>query len=198
MNQPLIPVIHSVPDGTALITHVLCEYPISQPLNCKFYKRGLNDTYLVETDRENYILRVYRRGWRNKQEIDFELELLEFLHKQKQPVAYPILRKDGNFITEILAPEGVRYAAVFSYASGRAVNEKLNSRQSYILGESLAKIHLTSNTFTSSFSRPILNDKYLLDWSIAAIIPLYQYRKNDIDYLDREVKIIQDLRNWHK
>ncbi|QLE57382.1 phosphotransferase [Nostoc sp. TCL26-01] len=84
MEQSYISVIHSIPDGAALINTVLCHYPISMPLGCKLYKRGLDDTYLVETEDKNYILRIYRRSWRNKQEIDFELEVLAFLHAQSQ------------------------------------------------------------------------------------------------------------------
>lgn len=53
MTQPAIAVIHSIPDGAALITTVLCDYPIPKPHSCKLYKRGLNDTYLVTTEREN-------------------------------------------------------------------------------------------------------------------------------------------------
>lgn len=66
MSQLLIPVIHSIPDGVALIDTVLRHYPIRNVRSCKLYKRGLNYTYLVETEQERYILRVYRRGWRNK------------------------------------------------------------------------------------------------------------------------------------
>ena len=107
MNQPFIPVIHSIFEGAALIDTVLSEYLINKPHSCKLYKRGLNDTYLIEAEQQRYILRIYRCSWRNKEEIGFELELLAFLHKQNQPVAYPIIRKDGDFTTEISAPEGV-------------------------------------------------------------------------------------------
>lgn len=185
MTQPAIPVIHSIPDGAALITTVLCEYPISKPHSCKLYKRGLNDTYLVTTERENYILRVYRRGWRNKEEIDFELELLAFLHEQKQPVAYPIARNEGTFTTEILAPEGVRYVAVFTYAPGHVVNHNLDAKQSYILGEVLANIHQALDKLKNNFNRPALNNEYLLDWSMKGITSLYQHRKHDIDSLQQ-------------
>ncbi len=67
MSQLLISVIHSILDSEALIDTVLRHYPISDIRNCKLYKRGLNDTYLVETDQQRYILRVYRRGWINNQ-----------------------------------------------------------------------------------------------------------------------------------
>ncbi|MEA5506253.1 phosphotransferase [Halotia wernerae UHCC 0503] len=191
MTKPVIAVIHSIIDGAALISTVLSEYSIQQPHSCKLYKRGLNDTYLVKTEGDNYILRVYRRSWHNKEEIDFELELLAFLHQQKQPIAYPIARKDGSFTTEVFAPEGVRYASIFTYAPGYAVNQKLNSKQSSILGEVLAKIHQTLNSFQSSFSRPGLNHEYLLDWSIAKIKSLYQHREKDINYLQSQSKIIK-------
>ena len=108
MSQAFIPVIHSIPSSEALIEVVLAHYPIGKPLSCQIYKRGLNDTYLVETEKERYILRVYRRGWRTKEEIHFELELLAFLHHSNQPIAYPIGREDGSYTTEIDAPEGKR------------------------------------------------------------------------------------------
>ncbi|MBE9054231.1 phosphotransferase [Nostocales cyanobacterium LEGE 11386] len=191
MTQPSIPVIHSIPDGAALITTVLHEYPIPQPHSCKLYKRGLNDTYLVETEEENYILRVYRRSWRNKQEIDFELALLAFLHEQKQPVAYPITRNDGEFTTGILAPEGIRYAALFTYALGHAVSENLDSKQSYILGQALARIHQKLDNFKTRLTRPDLKNEYLLDWSIARIRYLYKHRKNEIEYLQQNINKIK-------
>jgi hypothetical protein len=47
MSLPYILLIYSIPESKALINFVICNYPISQPLTCQLYKRGLNDTYLV-------------------------------------------------------------------------------------------------------------------------------------------------------
>lgn len=190
MTQASIGVIHSIPSGEALIATVLPNYPIGKPQTCLLYKRGLNDTYLVETEQERYILRVYRKGWRTKKEIDFELELLEFLHNKNLPVAYPIKREDG-FTTEIAAPEGKRYAAIFSYAPGIAVNEKLDREQSHRLGQVLAIIHQNLDNFNSSFSRPYLNNEYLLDWAVGKIAPLYQHRRSDIEYIHTQIEQIK-------
>lgn len=190
LQMTFIPVIHSIPSGDALITTVLPNYPIGKAHTCLLYKRGLNDTYLVETERERYILRIYRKGWRTKEEIDFELELLAFLHSINQPVAYPIQRKDGSFITEIPAPEGKRYAALFSYAPGKAVNE-IDSEQSQRLGEVLAIIHQNLDNFSSSFSRTHLNNEYLLDWAMRKIEPLYKHRQIDIEYLHTQIQQIK-------
>ena len=171
--------------------NVLCHYAIETAISCRLYKRGLNDTYLVETARDRYILRVYRRGWRSFEAINFELELLAFLHETHMPVAYPIERNSGGFTVAIAAPEGKRYAALFSYAQGLAVNEKLSSEQSLRLGEVLATIHETTNNFKSRFSRTTLSLEYLLDNSMEAIAPLFKHRQTDIDYLQKQIEKIK-------
>lgn len=191
MSQASISVIHSIPSGEALMATVLSSYSIGKPCCCQIYKRGLNDTYLVETESEKYILRLYRQGWRSKEEIDFELELLAFLHDRNQPVAYPIAREDGSFTTEVAAPEGKRYAAVFSYAPGKVVNEKLDGVQSQHLGEVLANIHQALDNFSSNYSRPHLDSEFLLERSMQAITLLYEHRRSDLAYLQAQIEKIK-------
>lgn len=193
MSSTFIPVIHSLPSGKALIEKILCHYPIAKPQKCKLYKRGLNDTYLVEAEQNSqYILRVYRHGWRTQAAIDFELELLSYLHERNLPVAYPIAKKMGGFIEAIACPEGKRYAAVFSYAPGRAIGKNINSKQSQQLGEVVATIHQKTDNFTSCFTRPELTSEHLLDWAMEAIVPLFQHRSRDIDYLFKQSTQIKE------
>lgn len=183
MSYP-IAVIHSLLAGEALIEQILCHYPLAKLQKCKLYKRGLNDTYLVEAEQgQQYILRVYCYGWRTLAAINFELELLNYLHNCGLPVAYPIAKTTGGFIEAIASPEGQRYAAVFSYAPGREVGKNINSEQSQRLGEVVARIHQKLDNFKSDFSRTKLNCEYLLDWSLDAIAALFQHRRSDINYL---------------
>lgn len=51
MCEGLSFVIHSIVSGDALIETVLNNYPLGTR-SCRLYKRGLNDTYLVETEGE--------------------------------------------------------------------------------------------------------------------------------------------------
>lgn len=192
MFSRFVSVIHSLPSREALEQNVLCHYEFGNLQSCQLIKRGLNDTYLVETEQKPYILRVYRHSWRTKDEIDFELELLHFLHKSNLAISYPVKKITGDFITAIAAPEGTRYTALFSYASGKAVDKKISSEQSRKLGETVATIHEATNNFKSSFCRPELNSEYLLDSSIDAFAPLYKHRKADIDYLYRQT---EELKN---
>ena len=188
MFSQFIPVVHSLPSSEALEQNVLCNYELGNFQSCQLLKRGLNDTYLVKTKQKPYILRVYRHSWRTKDEIDFELELLNFLHKHNLAISYPIEKTTGDFTTAIAAPEGTRYTALFSYASGKAVNKKIDSEQSRKLGETVATIHKATNNFKSSFSRPELNNEYLLDASINALAPLYKHRETDIAYLYKQIE----------
>lgn len=188
MFSQFIPVIHSLPSSEALKQNVLCNYQVGSFQSCQLLKRGLNDTYLVETEQKPYILRVYRHSWRNKDEIDFELELLNFLHESNLAVSYPIEKITGDFTTAIAAPEGTRYTALFSYASGKSVDKKLDNEQSRNLGQTVATIHKATSNFKSSFIRPELNTEYLLDVSLNAIATLYKHRETDITYLYKQIE----------
>ena len=88
------------------------------PLSCEFWARGLNDTYKISSDRENFALRVYRKKWRTQSDIKFELNAIKHLHKKGADVAYPIERNQGGYITDIEAPEGIRQVIVTKYAEG--------------------------------------------------------------------------------
>lgn len=45
MSKLLIPIIHSIPEGVALIDTVLRHYIISNICSCKLYNLTFNDTY---------------------------------------------------------------------------------------------------------------------------------------------------------
>lgn len=187
MSQSPISVIHSIFNGADLLEQVCINYPINQAIACKLYKRGLNDTYLVLDETDQYILRVYRSNWRSLAAINWELEILEFLRQHQQPIAYPLCRYDGKFLSEVIAPEGKRFAALFMYAQGQAVNQKLDVVQSYILGRTLAHIHNCLDKFASRWKRVPkernLNASYLLDWSLTGIGQLYGDRTEEMKYL---------------
>lgn len=191
MHPDEISVIHSLPSAQALIENVLGDYQIPTPCACLLLKRGLNDTYLVKAEARRYILRVYRYGWRSKAEIDFELDLLRFLHECQAPIAYPIATISGDLTKAIAFPEGTRYTALFSYAPGKAVDKKLNREQSRRLGATVATIHEATSNFKSNFSRPQLNSEYLLDRPINAIAALFPHRNDAINYLHEQIEQIK-------
>jgi Ser/Thr protein kinase RdoA (MazF antagonist) len=113
------PVTHSILSTQAIIIDLLPNYEIETPTDCRFLQPGLNDTFLVNTQGAKYILRVYRKDWRSLADINYELEALQHLQRSGIDISVPIERKDGNLIGSVMAPEGLRYVVLFTYAPGK-------------------------------------------------------------------------------
>lgn len=147
------------------IAHVLEKYFASGVSGCHFYMSGLHDNYLIHMNDGKYIFRLYRLGWKNKEEIQFELEYLRFLGKKNFSVAVPVPIGNSLYL-EFDCPEGCRQGALFSFAEGVAPGKKINLHQTYELGRSVANLHVVSNDFESIHRRPELSLPYLLDRSV--------------------------------
>ncbi len=196
MTQGVFPVIYSTLAPRALIEQVLSQYQLGLVTRCLLWNRGLSDVYVVETKNEQYILRVSHHHWRSQADIQFELELLDFLHQHFLPVAYPLKTKDGRLFVVIHALEGDRYAALFPYAEGKVPLGDFNITQSEHLGETLGKLHQTAINFRSQAQRQPLTLQYLLDDSFDIIAPFLQHRSCDLNYLQGAIaKIKQQLQN---
>jgi Ser/Thr protein kinase RdoA (MazF antagonist) len=195
--EPLFPVTYSTLSQPALIDRVLSQYPIGPVTQCNFWNRGLSDVYWVETNNgaapsQTYILRVSHAHWRTQAEVQFELELLDFLQQQQFPAASPLRTHQGQLAVTIHAAEGYRYASLFTYAPGQVPLGDLNVSQSAILGRTVAQLHQTSQGFVSQAARPDLSLDYLLDPALETIKPFLQTKPAGLDYL---VGAIADLKD---
>ena len=183
MADTFFPVVYSVLASSALIAKVLPCYGLEDVQACRFWHRGLSDIYLVETPTQRYILRVSHSHWRTKSDIDFELDLLEFLRQHGIPVAYPIRTREQTLSIAISAPEGIRYATLFVHAPGNVALGDLNPAQSYKLGETVALLHQVALEFRCKTQRQPLTLDHLLDDSFRTIAPFLAAKAADLDYL---------------
>jgi Ser/Thr protein kinase RdoA (MazF antagonist) len=186
------PTIYSSLDPKAILTDILSHYAIAPVRSCQFWHRGLSDIYMIETDDQSYVLRVSHHHWRKRTDIEFELQFLEFLHHHQIPIAYPLRTKRNQLLREINAPEGKRYATLFTYAPGSIPIGDFDSQQSYQLGLILAQIHQLGNQFSCDFLRPSLSLKYLLVDSFDAIAPFLHNRPRDYTYLKTTIEQITE------
>lgn len=134
------PVTASTLSETELGNFISAKYQLSEDFNCKLFRTGVNHTYFVSDNKTKLVFRVYCYKWRTKTEIEQELELLNLLKKNALSVSHPIPDTNGNFIQEINAPEGIRYAVLFSFAKGEKMRFMSNETCSSI-GSLMAKIH---------------------------------------------------------
>lgn len=169
MTEP-IRVARSFVAGDALADVISREYDLGGRVSCKLFSKMLrsqdNDHYKVETaDGRIFVARVYQRGdhlERRKSDYQYELDWLNFLHENNLPVSYPIPRRDGAFLGSVLAPEGLRYYALFSFAPGTNMSVT-DADQLYTCGQKMAQIHVVSNQFESPYERQPMDLEFLID-----------------------------------
>lgn len=178
------PVIYSTLSAIAIIERVLPLYGFSLVERCELWHRGLSDIYLVETaQRELYVLRVSHHHWRSRTDIDFEVDFLNFLATHNLPVSAPLPTNNGDFVVEVGAPEGTRYATLFPFAPGEISLGGWTAAQSKSLGEVVAQIHKISAEFKSPHPRQPLDLNYLLDESLSYILPFLGDRPSDLAFV---------------
>jgi Ser/Thr protein kinase RdoA (MazF antagonist) len=105
-----------------------------------YLKRGFNDTYKITADGQYYILRIYRTGRRSEEDIHAEVKLLLYLGRNGSVVSVPLPGKEDVYVHPLSAPEGMRYAVLFSFATGE-VRRKPSVNQCRQAGEALGQIH---------------------------------------------------------
>ena len=186
------PVKSSILSSEALMEEVLSKYLLNNPIQCQFFKLGVNDTYLVRDLTSSYYLRVYKYNWRTKEDIESELECLNYLSKNNISVSMPIKNIDGVYLNEVQAPEGIRYVALFTDALG-VHKDNLTKEESYILGKNIANIHITTDKLEHTYNRFHIDLKHLVDEPLKNIEPLIKHRHEDYNYfktIGEELKII--------
>lgn len=135
------PVVYSTLSVNALKQLIVERYDFQNDAAILFLKRGFNDTYLITDKNSKFILRVYKHQWRNLEDIEAELDLLLDLKQNGVFISSPIPDRNERYIQTIAAPEGTRYAVLFTYAEGEQI-KKLSVEQSRLLGIATANMHV--------------------------------------------------------
>jgi len=150
----------------------------------------LSDTYRVEQGRRRAYLKVYRHGWRARAEIQGEVELLRYLRKRNISVSSPIRNSVDAFVAKIDAPEGHRYAVMFSEAKG--VEPEFNLGNSRHYGRLVGMVHNATDACPDHIRRPLLDIDHLAREPLDRIRPYLARRPRDLDYLTRVAENLAD------
>lgn len=136
-------VVYSTLSADTIMTAVAQPYGLDGSANCTLFHRGTNDIYQISTGTRQYALKLYRKGWRDREEILGELSAVRHVARKGVSVALPVCRSDGGFITRISAPEGPRQAVLYDWATGR-IPRYTNANHTFSYGSMLAKLHLAA------------------------------------------------------
>jgi Ser/Thr protein kinase RdoA (MazF antagonist) len=186
----MFPACDSNLQADALVRQVLTYYPIGEVARCRFHARGLNDTYKVETSGgQAYFLRIYRAGWRSREEIEAELAVLQHLARRKVDVSIPVMRTDEELLTLLDCAEGGRWAVLFTAAPGEEVDFKSYTKeQAGQYGEAAAAIHHAADKLADRLQRAALDLDLLLGRPLSLIKPVIADRGDDVAYVEHLAK----------
>ncbi|MGQ4806997.1 Homoserine kinase [Candidatus Entotheonellaceae bacterium PAL068K] len=176
------PVQRSILSTQALTDQILTKYAFGSPATCHLFNRGRNDSYLVTAGDFKCYLRIPPSGERSREHIAAEIDLLNFLDRHQISVPKPIGQKDGTYIHELHAPEGVRYAVAFTYVDG-APPAKLSKAQSALYGTLAATIHTLTDQHPQPYTRFHHDLDYMVNEPLQHLTPIYAQRQEDVDYL---------------
>jgi Ser/Thr protein kinase RdoA (MazF antagonist) len=180
----VFPVVDSVLSTTGLISNVLSGYDIGSAIECRLLNRGLNDTYFISAETGKFVLRVYRKEWRSRSDILFELDAILHLHRKGVPVSVPISRRDGEMISIVAAPEGLRCVVMFTYAHGKdPTYEGDGPCEAYLYGKLAGRIHAATDGFKSMHPRYSMDLEHLLTTPLRALQPFLSHRLKDWEYV---------------
>lgn len=170
-------VTHSLLHTEDLSQLIERQYAIAAPVTVSLLNRGFNDSYLV-TDVEGgrRVLRVYNREkyWiRSESDLHFEVDLLEHLAAAGLGVIRPYQRTlGGDRLGRLLAPEGERCFALFTYAPGTPLYQgTLTADQWCEFGSGIARMHREMDAFVTSHDRYHLDERILVERPLASLAP---------------------------
>lgn len=181
------PATYSILSIAALVTDVLPDFNIGEIADCRFFSGGFNDTYRIKTIQGVvYYLRIYRSRWRSLPDILYELDALNHLHHKGFAAARPLPRRDGSLYRELTAPEGGRYAVLFSEAPGKLFSyDNQPEKMAFRYGQAVAQLHNAAADFTSPHQRFHIDLDLLIDAPLHNIAPFLLHRPDEWAYLQR-------------
>lgn len=185
-----LPVLRSIFSPQALLPLLETTYG-NKIARLQLIKAVISDTYRVLTaDGNQTILRIYPGRRRTLQEIEAELDFLQFLHEGGIPVSIPIETLAATRILPMQAPEGERYAVMFTYAVGQPLRDDPADARRF--GALLAQLHETADKLPQTLARAPLNLDFLLGRPLAQL-NAHGQRPHDWAYLQQLAVIIRSL-----
>ncbi|GGG51414.1 phosphotransferase [Bizionia arctica] len=181
------PAISSIISPEYIAEFVINQYHLEKETTCSILKIGINHTYLITTPINKYVFRVYFLNWKTKLEIEEELRLLNFLKENNTLVSYPISDSHKNDIQTIKAPEGDRFAVLFSFAEGKSI--RIPTKEiCYQLGASMAKMHQL--TLNKTLKREDFNGETLVNWAYKTAKSRFINSTNEMQFYKRANAVV--------
>lgn len=167
----------------ALLAELQNHYHLPSDSECIFFKSGLNDIYKITAENDTYYLRVSLRGVYSTAQISEEIDFILHLRGQGLSVVEPIPCKDGSYVLELSAPEGMRQAVLFRGIVQSPAGDA--DTLMYNLGRLLAQVHEASLSFDYAATRPVIDRTMLVEIPTSLLTPFLSHRSDDFAFLHK-------------
>lgn len=139
----------------SILKKILSGFNLGKIKKIKSLATSGNITYIIKTNRNNYLLRLCPTGqrWRSKKEIAAEIELLDYLKRKKFPVTVPLKNKKG----EKIIFWGKHYGYIREFASVKA-KLKPSTAEIKKFGELIGQFHNVVENFKTRNKRQHIFD----------------------------------------
>ncbi len=173
--------VGSTPCCSSVLAAIEAAYDIPAGLECELLQAHLDATYLLRDEVGRYVVRLYNARWWGASEVTGEVELLRHLVRAGVCVAEPLARRDGQWVTTAVAPEGERQLVVTRFLNGEAVLPSRDARQ---FGELAGKVHQATEGYEFTVPRRELTFEALLRDSFDVLISNPRETKEQREYLE--------------
>lgn len=186
----VFPVVHSILDPMALLREVTTHYDIGSPVKCVLLRSWINEVYHVKTSRGDFILKVFRHGWRAFDEVAYEVQLMQHLASCGITVQTPIQTHSGKTIQLLSAPEGQRPVVLYPMLLGKPALPPSDTVYHQV-GHAIAQMHQALDSFVPTHPRRALDIHYLAHEPLSWLQPYFNDRQDDWRFLVALVERVQ-------
>lgn len=174
---------------SSIATYLADHYGLVEPVDVRELVRGANRNYLVTSQVQRYVYRVYTDHdfyVRNPEAYQYELDLLAYFKENKLAVPEPVNRLDGQRLSVMVDSTGsqhgsssvplsdpatgphasARCGALFRFFEGEehvTWHPEVNEQVVISFGAAVAEIHQRADQFQKPYCRHHFDLLYLLD-----------------------------------
>jgi Ser/Thr protein kinase RdoA (MazF antagonist) len=156
-------------------------YGAGDTARCELIQNHLDATYLVSETQGRHVVRLFNARWWCRDEVEGEVGVLRHLRARGIRVAAPVKRKDGGWVTSVLAPEGERQLLLYEYLEGEGL---VPSRDAGKFGELVGRMHRALEDCVLPQRRQELTFTALMEHTFDALIPQLSQQSEHRPYLE--------------
>jgi Ser/Thr protein kinase RdoA (MazF antagonist) len=165
----MIPSKRSLLDEHGLKDYILQTYALPKALTVTFWRTGIagNDVYLLKTPQQQYVLKVYFVRSLSVQ-IQASVQMMDVLAQQQIPVPRLLRNLDGECVTSLPCPEGIRYAVICEYLQGQEP-DIFNDDDALTIGRLVGRLYRSLDTIDSTMVSHRIDRNYLIQSALDAL-----------------------------